>query len=73
MFEAEQKRENSLSLMFIGLAVWVADLLVVFFLPASFRVGRETVFLGIIALLGALGLFLIVSGFINRATAGPEE
>lgn len=73
MSDAEQKRENSLSLMFIGLAVWVADLLVVFFLPASFRVGRETVFLGIIALLGVLGLSLIVSGLAKRAAAGPEE
>ena len=73
MLDAEQKRENSLSLMFIGLAVWVADLLVVFFLPASFRVGRETVFLGIAGVLGVLGLSLIVSGLVKRAAAGPEE
>ena len=73
MTDPEQKREDSLSLMFIGLAVWVADLLVLFFLPASFRVGRETEFLGIAAVLGVLGLLLIVGGFMKRAAAGPEE
>jgi hypothetical protein len=69
MADAEQKRETGTSLMFIGLAVWVADLLVVFFLPSGMKLGRETVFISIIATLAVLGLILIISGYLKRGKA----
>ncbi|MBZ5599870.1 MAG: hypothetical protein LAN83_16280 [Acidobacteriia bacterium] len=69
MADAEQKRETGTSLMFIGLAVWVADLLVVFFLPSGMKLGRETMFISIIATLAVLGLILIISGYLKRGKA----
>ncbi len=73
MADLEEKRETGTSLMFIGLAVWVADLLVVFFLPSGFKVGRQTTFLSIIIVLAVLGLALIVGGYCKRGRAGTEE
>jgi uncharacterized membrane protein len=52
--------------MFIGLALWVAALLVVFFLPAAVKAGRHGAFVSIISVLAAGGLFLIVRGFRLR-------
>ena len=62
----EEKREKGMSLMFAGLAVLVAALLVIFFLPGGIRVGSQKMFLAIIGLLGALGLILVVSGWFMR-------
>ena len=73
MADIEEKRENGTSLMFIGLAVWVAALLVLFFLPSGVKVGREAAFVGVIAALGVAGAILITSGYAKRAKAGPEE
>ena len=69
MADAEQKRETGTSLMFIGLAVWVADLLVVFFLPSGMKLGRENTFFTIIAVLAVLGLVLMISGYLKRGKA----
>jgi hypothetical protein len=69
MADAEQKRETGTSLMFIGLAVWVADLLVVFFLPSGMKMGRETMFISIIATLAVLGLILMIVGYLKRGKA----
>jgi len=33
----EARKENGASLMFIGLAIWVADALVVFFFPPPYE------------------------------------
>jgi uncharacterized membrane protein len=73
MTVADDKRESGTSLMFIGLAVWVADLLVVFFLPASVRLGRQELFLGIIVVLAVVGLVLMLAGYSRRSYGGPEE
>ena len=73
MADIEEKRENGTSLMFIGLAVWVAALLVLFFLPSGVKAGREAAFVGIIAALGAAGVVLLTSGYVKRAKAGPAE
>lgn len=73
MADLETKRESATSLMFLGLTVWVGDLLVLFFLPAGFKQGRQQVFFAIMAVLFALGAFLMVSGFLQRRRAGPEE
>ncbi len=73
MADAEEKRETGASLMFIGLAVWVVDLLVVFFLPSGMRLGRQTMFISIIVVLFLVGLILMVSGYVKRGKAGTEE
>jgi len=65
------KRETGASLMFIGLAVWVAGLLVVFFLPAGMKMGRETMFFAVIAGLGMLGALLIILGYMMRGA--PDQ
>ncbi|HYL14326.1 MAG TPA: hypothetical protein VEV41_14890 [Terriglobales bacterium] len=72
MAERLEKRESSSSLLFIGLAVWVADLLVVFFLPSAFKVGRHELFISIIAVLAVLGLILMVVGFSVRRNTTEE-
>ncbi len=73
MADAEERREGGAGLMFIGLALWVADLLVVFFLPSGMKLGREATFLSIIAVLGVLGLILMVAGYLKRRKAGAED
>jgi len=60
------KRETGASFMFIGLAVWVADLLVIFFLPSGMKFGRETMFLAVIIALALVGLVFMVSGYFMR-------
>jgi len=72
MAEVLEKRETSSSLLFIGLAVWVADLLVVFFLPSAFRVGRQELFISVIAALALLGLVLMITGFTMRRNTTEE-
>jgi len=62
----QERRETGASLMFIGLAAWVAGLLVVFFLPAGMKMGRETMFISVIAALGVLGLVLMIVGYMMR-------
>lgn len=66
MVEAEEKRETGGSLMFIGLAVWVAGLLVLFFLPAAVRIGYQGSFTKILAVLGLLGAALMTFGWWMR-------
>ena len=65
------RRETGASLMFVGLAVWVAGLLVLFFLPAGMKMGRETMFISVIAALGILGLVLMILGYMMRGQ--PDE
>jgi hypothetical protein len=67
----QSKKENGTSLMFIGLALWVADALVVFFLPASVRLGSQKTFVTVILALAAVGLALMASGYLMRGK--PEE
>ena len=73
MSVADDKRESGTSLMFMGVAVWVADLLVIFFLPAGAKLGRQGLFLGIIVGIGLLGLLLMVVGYSRSYYGGPEE
>ncbi len=69
--EREQsKRETGASLMFIGLAVWVADALVMFFLPASVKLGSRIPWLIMMAALAVMGLSLLICGYVMR---GKEE
>ena len=70
MAASADRHESSSSSMFIGLALWVAALLVVFFLPAAIKIGRHEIFVTIISVLAAGGLFLIIRGF--RLRGGDE-
>ncbi len=71
MADAEEKREKGSSLMFVGLAVWVGGLLVLFYLPAGFRYGHQTIFGVILAVLAALGAALMGIGW--RMRSGSSE
>ncbi len=72
MTDIEEKRETGASLMFIGLGVWVMDLLVVFFLPSGIKFGRYATFLSIIIAMGILGLVLLIIGYKVRGKSSTE-
>jgi hypothetical protein len=65
------RRETGASFMFIGLAAWVAGLLVLFFLPAGMKMGRETMFFAVIAGLGLLGAIMMILGYMMRGA--PDQ
>ena len=66
MADLEEKQEKGGSLMFAGLAVWVAALLVLFYMPAGMRLGHQLRFEGILVGLGALGAVLMGTGWKMR-------
>jgi hypothetical protein len=62
------KREQSIAMAFVGIAVLVADLLVIFFAPASFRVQQRSAFTALIIALALLGAVLVALGrWIGRS------
>ena len=65
----QSKKETGASLMFIGLAVWVADALVLFFLPASVKLGGRATWVTAITALALMGLTLLVVGYAMRGKA----
>jgi hypothetical protein len=65
----QSKKETGARLMFIGLAIWVADALVLFFLPASLKMGGRFTWLTAITALALMGLTLIVVGYAVRGKA----
>ena len=76
MTDAIEKREQAqhetgASLMFIGLALWVAGALVTFFLPAGMKLGRQRTFLALIVALVVAGLVVMVKGYLMRGR--PDE
>lgn len=73
MADVQVKQEFGAALMFIGLALWVADLLVVFYLPAALKLGGEASFYAIIAVLGIAGLLLMLRGYWQRVRSGAGE
>src|SRR5690349_20525335 len=68
----EEKQETGLSLMLAGVAVWVVDFLVVFFLPSGIKLGRQGTFLSIIIAMAAIGLFLLIVGYRARGNSSTE-
>ncbi|HET7209143.1 MAG TPA: hypothetical protein VFI95_21375 [Terriglobales bacterium] len=72
MADIAEKRETGRSLMFVGLSLWVADLLVVFYLPAGIRAGMHATFIVIIAILAVAGLALMMSGCSMRGDSEPS-
>jgi hypothetical protein len=73
MADVEERRETGTSMMFLGLTVWVGDLLVLFFLPAGVKQGRQELFLWIMLVLFLLGTYLTITGYLQRKSAGSEE
>ena len=63
MANIEERRELGSGLMFIGLALWVADLLVVFYLPAAAKTGQHASVVSVIAILALAGLALTIVGY----------
>ena len=70
MADSESRREKGSTLMFAGLIVWVAGLLVFFFLPAGVRLGEQRTFAIILPALGALGAVLMATGWRMRRGSG---
>jgi phosphatidylserine synthase len=66
MVDAEERQEKGASLMFIGVAVWVAAFLVLFFLPAGFRLGHQGGFEALLVALFVTGVVLLGSGWRMR-------
>lgn len=66
MVDVEEKQEKGTALMFAGLAIWVAGLLVLFYLPAGFRLGNQGTFEAILVALGVLGAVLMGTGWRMR-------
>jgi len=62
----QARHETGASLMFIGLALWVAGALVTFFLPASMKLGRQTTFLAVMVALVVAGVVVMVKGYMMR-------
>jgi len=69
MADVQVRQEYGGALMFIGLALWVADLLVLFYLPASVKIGYHAAFVGIIVVMAIAGLTLVICGY----TRCPHE
>ncbi len=65
------RNETGTTLMFIGLAIWVADALVAFFFPSAIRLGSQGMFLTVILVLAAMCLLLMATGYLMRGQ--PEE
>jgi NO-binding membrane sensor protein with MHYT domain len=72
MMDIEEKRETGASLMFLGLGIWMMDLLVVFFLPSGIKFGHYATFLSIIIAMGVLGLVLLIIGYKVRGKSSAE-
>jgi uncharacterized membrane protein len=72
MAEIADKRETGASLMFIGVALWVADLLVVFFAPGARTAQQHTSFNMIMALLFLLGVWFMLRGVKIRKQSAKE-
>lgn len=72
MADVEQTQETGGSLMFAGLAVWVAGLLVLFYLPAGYRLGHQAGFAVILIVLASLGAVLMGRGWTMRRKESAE-
>lgn len=72
MTSIEDKRETGASLIFLGLALWVVDFLVLFFLPSGIKLGHQATFFNIILALGVLGLALLIIGCRARGKSSAE-
>ena len=60
----QQERGNALAV--IGVGLLLADLLVIFFAPAGFRLGESTAFTVLMVALAVVGIALIIAGRRRR-------
>lgn len=72
MMDIEEKRETGASLMFLGLGIWMMDLLVLFFLPSGIKYGHSATFIDIIVAMGVVGLILLIIGYTVRGKSSAE-
>jgi uncharacterized membrane protein len=72
MPDPESKRESGAGLMFIGIALWVADLLVLFFFRAANTPRQQAGFQMLIAILFLLGVWLMLRGNRLRRESDKE-
>jgi len=72
MADPESKRESGAGLMFIGIALWVADLLVVFYFRAANTPRQQAGFQMLIAILFLLGVWLMLRGNRLRRESDKE-
>jgi uncharacterized membrane protein len=72
MADPESKRESGAGLMFIGIALWVADLLVLFFFRAANSPRQQAGFQMLIAILFLLGVWLMLRGNRLRRESDKE-
>ena len=72
MMDEETKHETGASLMFVGLGIWMMDLLVACFLPSGIVYGRRGLFLGIMIAMAVLGLILLIIGYQVRGKSSAE-
>ena len=63
---AEERRENGLSLIVIGFMLWFFDALVFFFMPAALRLGHPRPFVTLIGAAFLSGVVLIGIGMRLR-------
>lgn len=70
MPDMADKTETGSTLMFIGLALWVTALLVVFFLPAAVKIGHHGTFAWLLSILVLAGVGFMARGLRLR---GREE
>jgi NADH:ubiquinone oxidoreductase subunit 3 (subunit A) len=66
------KAESAMAWMFIGLALFVVDLLVIFFLPAAIKLGTQRIFAAIILVLAVMSVGLMATGYSRRKNSSEE-
>lgn len=72
MADPEAKRETGAGLMFIGVALWVAFLLVLFFFRAANTPRQQAGFQMLLAILFLLGVWCMLRGNRIRREARKE-
>jgi hypothetical protein len=72
MMDDEAKQETGASLMFLGLGIWMMDLLVACFLSSGIVYGQRAMFLGIMISMVVLGLVLLITGYKVRGKSRAE-
>lgn len=66
------KAESATAWMFTGLALFVVDLLVIFFVPAAIKLGNQRVFAAIFLVLAVTSVGLMATGY-SRCKSSSEE
>src|SRR5664279_553608 len=72
MMDVEERRETGSSLMFVGLGIWMMDLMVAFFLPSGIQYGHRAMFMEIIVAMGSVGLIALAVGYKIRGKSSAE-